>query len=67
MRSDTHTYKVAITKTDGNIVVITTQAESKWEAEDRLHSRFIREQPLRTAYSAHRSRSYAKQKIRGGL
>lgn len=67
MRANTYTYSVAITKTDGKVTIIKTQAESTWEAEDRLHSRFIREQPDRTAYSAKRCYASVRQQVGGVL
>jgi len=67
MQEDKHTYNVAITKVCGDIVVLPTVAESKWEAEERMHSRHIGEQPDRGAYSATRVKLNAKYRTRGVL
>ena len=67
MKADKHTYNVAIKRMDGTTVIIKTQAESKWEAEERLHSRFMHEQPLRTAYSAQRCYAHVRQQVGGVL
>jgi hypothetical protein len=67
MRADTYTYDVAVKCKNGKTVMFKTVAESKWEAEERTHMKFIVEQPNRTAYKAKRNYAKVKQTIRGVL
>ena len=67
MNQDKLIFNVNITKPCGEVVVIQTLAETKWEAEDRLHSRFIREQSDRSSYSAYQAKNVAKKNINKGV
>ena len=42
-------------------------AGSKWEAEDRAHTKFIFQQPDRSAYTAKRSYANVRRQIGGVL
>lgn len=67
MNQDKSLFNVRITKPCGDVVVLQTLASSKWEAEDRLHSRFIREQPDRGSYSARPSKNMVKNIVNKGV
>ena len=67
MRSNTYTYDIAIRLKDGSVVMSSGVAGSKWEAEDRAHTKFIFQQPDRSAYKAKRSYANARRQIGGVL
>jgi hypothetical protein len=67
MRADTYTYDVAVKCKNGKTVMFKTVAESKWEAEERTHMKFIVEQPDRTAYKAKRNYAKVRQMVGGVL
>ena len=56
MNKDKYTFNVRITKPCGEVIVLATLAESKWEAEEKTHGRFIDAVPLRSSYTASKSK-----------
>lgn len=67
MLADKYTYDVYVTKPCGEVLVVRALAGSKWEAEDRAHTKFIFQQPDRSAYTAKRSYAHVRQQVGGVL